>query len=66
MPSTKYIPAIRFNWLTPLYDPVMLLLMPEAAFKRCLVEKMNIGKGHRVLDIGCGTVTLTILIKKTI
>ncbi len=63
-PSSKYIPAIRFNWLTPLYDPVMQLIMPETAFKRRLVEQMNIEKGHRVLDIGCGTATLTILIKK--
>ncbi len=61
---SKYIPAIRFNWLTPLYDPVMQLIMPETAFKRRLVEQMKIEKGHRVLDIGCGTATLTILIKK--
>ncbi len=63
-PPSKYIPAFQFNWLTPLYDPIMQLFMPEAAFKRRLVEQMNIKKGHRVLDIGCGTATLTILIKK--
>ena len=66
MPQNKpdYIPAIRFNWLTPLYDPIVQLLMPEAAFKRRLVEQMKIKSGHRILDIGCGTATLTILIKK--
>ncbi|MCZ7385536.1 MAG: methyltransferase domain-containing protein [Candidatus Methanoperedens sp.] len=60
----KYIPALSFEWLTPLYDPVMLL-MRESTFKRSLVEKAKIKNGYRVLDIGCGTATLTILIKKT-
>ncbi len=60
----KYIPALRYEWLTPLYDPVMQWLMPESIFKRCLVEQAKIENGYRVLDIGCGTATLTILIKK--
>ena len=59
----KYIPALRFEWLTPLYDPVMLL-MRESTFKRSLVEQANIKNGYRILDLGCGTATLTILIKK--
>jgi len=64
MNNRKYIPALSFEWLTTLYDPVMLL-MRESTFKRSLVEKANIKNGYRVLDIGCGTATLTILIKKT-
>ena len=60
----KYIPALSFEWLTPLYDPVMLL-MRESTFKRALVEQANIKNGCRLLDLGCGTATLTILIKKT-
>lgn len=60
----KYIPALSFEWLTSLYDPVMLL-MRESTFKRILVDQANIKNGYRVLDIGCGTETLTILIKKT-
>lgn len=60
----KYIPALSYEWLTPLYDPLMQLFMQESTFKRCLVEQAKIEKGHRILDIGCGTATLTILIKK--
>ncbi|VVB94934.1 Ubiquinone/menaquinone biosynthesis C-methyltransferase UbiE [uncultured archaeon] len=59
----KYIPALTFEWLTPLYDPVMLF-MRESTFKRTLVEQADIKNGYRVLDLGCGTATLTILIKK--
>jgi ubiquinone/menaquinone biosynthesis C-methylase UbiE len=60
----KFIPALGFNLLTPLYDLVMQLTMRESTFKRRLVEQMRIEKSHRVLDLGCGTATLTILIKK--
>ncbi len=63
--SSRYIPAVRFNWLTPFYDPVIQMLMPEIAIKLRLVEQMKIEKGHRVLDLGCGTATLAILIKKS-
>ncbi|HWR72505.1 MAG TPA: methyltransferase domain-containing protein [Nitrospirota bacterium] len=59
-----YIPALTFDWLTSLYDPLTRWIMPEKTFKRCLVEQARIKKGHRVLDLGCGTATLTILIKK--
>jgi ubiquinone/menaquinone biosynthesis C-methylase UbiE len=38
--------------------------MREHTFKRRLVEQAQIENGHRVLDLGCGTATLTILIKQ--
>ena len=63
--SSRYIPAVRFNWLTRFYDPLIQRLMPEIAIKLRLVEQMKIEKGHRVLDLGCGTATLAILIKKS-
>lgn len=60
----NYIPALRYEWLTPLYDPAMQWLMRESIFRRRLVEQAKIEKGYRVLDVGCGTATLAILIKK--
>ena len=67
MPQTppKYIPALKFSLLTPFYDIVMQLTIRELTFKRRLVEQMGLEKGQKVLDLGCGTATLTILIKKT-
>ncbi|MCX9009865.1 MAG: methyltransferase domain-containing protein [Candidatus Methanoperedens sp.] len=64
-PSPKFIPALKFAWLTPLYDSIMHLTMRELTIKRRLVEQMSVERGHRVLDLGCGTATLTIMIKKT-
>ena len=63
--NEKYIPALNFDWLTPLYDPLIRWFMPESKFKNHLVKQAHIQASHRVLDLGCGTATLTILIKQT-
>jgi len=62
--TKKYIPALSFAWLTPLYDLLMRIGMQEKAFKRRLVDQADIQPGQRLLDLGCGTGTLTILIKQ--
>ena len=63
--SNTYISALSHDWLTPLYDLLMRWTMPESTFKRRLIEQTRINSGHRVLDLGCGTATLTLLIKRT-
>lgn len=60
----KYLPALSYAWLTPLYDPILRWTMRDTTFKRRLVAQAQIERGHRVLDLGCGTATLTLLIKK--
>ena len=59
----RYIPAFHFHLLNFIYDPI-LRLVREKTFKTALVKQAGLEKGHRVLDIGCGTATLTILIKR--
>ncbi len=61
----QYIPALGVDWLTPLYDPLLLWVMREEQFKRHLIRQARIAPGHRVLDLGCGTATLTIMLKQT-
>ena len=63
--TDRYIPACGHDLLTPLYDVTIKWLMPEDRFKRHLIRQAGIERGHRVLDLGCGTGTLTILIKQT-
>ncbi len=62
-PERSYIPALGKRWLLPLYDPFLWLLGADAA-KRPLIEQAEIKAGFRVLDIGCGTGSMAVLIKK--
>lgn len=61
--QVKYIPALRLRWLTPLYDPLLKWVMREETFKRRLIDQAHIRAGQHVLDLGCGTGTLTVLLK---
>ncbi len=60
----RYIPALHFDWLTFLYDPLLKWVFQESRFKRQLIEQAHIQRSHRVLDLGCGTGTLLLLIKQ--
>ena len=62
--SDTYLPALGYDLLTPLYDSLIRLTMPERAFKRRLIEQARVREGQRVLDLGCGTATLTLLAKE--
>lgn len=57
-----FIPAAGLDLLLPLYDPLGKL-MGVAAAHRQLVEQAELRPGQRVLEIGCGTGNLTVLIK---
>ncbi|WP_162232344.1 class I SAM-dependent methyltransferase [Methylogaea oryzae] len=59
-----YIPAFHFHRLTPWYDRFMAGLYPEARIKGALVAQARLQPGQRLLDMGCGTATLTLLLQQ--
>lgn len=64
MAKADYIPALRFEFLTRFYDPLVRFSTREFAFKNALLKQANLNVNQKVLDLACGTGTLSIAIKK--
>jgi ubiquinone/menaquinone biosynthesis C-methylase UbiE len=58
-----YLPAAGRDSLLPLYD-LMTKLMGADRARRRLLDQAQIRSAHRVLDVGCGTGSLTIQLKR--
>lgn len=58
-----YLPAAGYHWSLALYDPMVKLLGGDAA-RATLLEHAAVRPGQRVLDIGCGTGSLLVQIKR--
>ncbi|MDE2388339.1 MAG: class I SAM-dependent methyltransferase [Betaproteobacteria bacterium] len=63
--NPRYIPAFHFHWLTRWYDPMMQRFFPETGIKAALIAQAYLQPDQAVLDVGCGTGTLTLMIKQT-
>lgn len=59
----KYVPAASLDILLPAYDPIMRLFGFTTAL-RPLIDQAELRPHHIVLDIGCGTGALDLLIKE--
>ncbi len=62
-PHRPYVPGMGHDWLLPFYDPLQKVLGIES-LHRTLVDQADLRPGDRVLEIGCGTGNLLLLIKR--
>jgi hypothetical protein len=52
MSNQKYIPALSFRWLTPLYDAIIEGPMSIAPMRKGLLAQMGDLSNNKVLDVG--------------
>jgi len=64
MTEQRYVSALAYRSLTALYDPVVRFTSRESRFKTALLQQAELSAGQRVLDLACGTATLTLLAKQ--
>jgi ubiquinone/menaquinone biosynthesis C-methylase UbiE len=63
MSQREFLPAAGHDAFLPLYDPLVNLMGFDRA-RRELISDANIEPDHRILDIGCGTGTLVVRLKR--
>ncbi len=59
----SYIPAAGLHWLLPIFDLVTKQTGADRA-RSALLERADLRPGQQVLDVGCGTGSLAILLKQ--
>ena len=59
----RFLPGMGREWLLPLYDPFTRLIGVESAHRQ-LADQAELASAERVLEIGCGTANLALLVKR--
>ena len=64
MQDNKYVRALGFRWLTPLFDVLVEGPMSVSGMRRAVVGVLGVLHGQSVLDVGCGTGTLAMMVQQ--
>lgn len=66
MPDKGFTPALGSAGLTRSYDHVIRLLTREQTWRGALLRQVGLGASETVVDVGCGTGTFAILMKRAV
>lgn len=61
----RYVPALGHRFLTPAYDTVIALLTRERTWRKAFVKQIAAQPRDVIVDIGCGTGTLAVMLKRS-
>jgi len=61
-----FVPALRFKWATGLYDGLMQYFTRNNKLRQLSLEAVAPQAGEAILDFGCGTGSLTVVLANTV
>lgn len=64
MSTTKFIPALGYDFLSDYYDLAIKITMPEKKFRNKLVDFINPKDNEKILEFGFGTAQNIIILKQ--
>lgn len=64
MSTTKFIPALGYDFLSDYFDLAIKLTMPEKKFRNRLVDFVNPKEDEKILEFGFGTAQNIIILKQ--
>ena len=64
MSTTKFIPALGYDFLSDYYDLAIKITMPEKKFRNRLVDFVNPKEDEKILEFGFGTAQNIIILKQ--
>lgn len=64
MSIRPFVPVLAFKGLTRFYDLLLRISFPEKKIRQALIDQLQLQGNENLLDFGCGTGTLAIMIKE--
>jgi len=61
---TEFVPSLRFHFLTPFYDFLFGILLPEKKLRQTMIDMVEKLNPQNIIELGCSTGGLTLPLAK--